>query len=115
MGKGAKQLKRQLPVKSKEQIAYDRAVTKKNNRFEIISRKRILEYKQNQVTTGNVTETRNIHEIPDGTIVTVDGFVDGKKPMHIIENEIDKLNYDIEFFEDQNKNIEELENAEKPA
>ena len=115
MGKGAKQLKRQLPAKSAEQIAYERNETKKDARIKMKNLQRVVDYKVVQVDSGEITETRTIHTIPDGTAVQIDGFVNNKKPKHILENEIDELKFKIEFFEEQIKNIEELENAEKPT
>jgi len=97
--------------KSAEQIAYDRRVTKERNKVMVDCIKRELDYKQNELANG-ITETRTIHRIPDGTAVSVDGYIDNKKPKFMIENEIDTLNQRIKEFEEQIKNIEELEHAD---
>lgn len=95
---------------SEEQIAYNRKITKERNSVMIQNIQREIDFKKEQLEK-EIIETISIHRIPDGTAIRVDGYLDGKKPKFIIENEIDSLNQRIEEFKDQNKNIEELENA----
>lgn len=95
--------------KSEEQIAYERKITKERNSIMIKNIQREIEFKQEQLISG-IKETRTINRIPDGTAVTVDGYIDNKKPKFMIENEIDALNQRKKEFEQQIKDIEEIEN-----
>lgn len=96
--------------KSDEQVAYERKITKERNEVMIKNIQREIDFKKTELEK-EIIETISIHRIPDGTAIRVDGYADGKKPKFIIENEIDSLNQRIQEFEEQNKNIKELENA----
>lgn len=97
---------------SAEQKAYDRKVSKIRLNTQLKQWGREIDYKQKQIATEIITETRTIHKLPDGTTTIVDGFTDGLKPKHIIENELDQLKAMIEMNKEQLAEIEKAEEEE---
>jgi len=91
-----------------EQTARERkeSIEKGGINIKIIQRE--IAFKIKQLETG-ITETRSIHKIPDGSVVTVDGYVDNLKPEFIIKNELDLLNYNIETYKRQIADIKKAE------
>lgn len=94
MGKASKNVNKFLREKnkiSKEQIAYDRKVTRLRNETIIKNLQRDIDFKMSQADSGEIIETRVVSHAPDGTPVIIDGYKDGVKPVHILLNEIDEL------------------------
>jgi len=118
MGKGSKQVKNYVKSKQedaklkKAQVEFDRKRTKQINAVRIVNINRDILFKQNQVDTGEIVETRSIHRLPDGTATIVDGYIDHLKPKHILQNEIDEAKNKVEFYEEQIKQIEQIEEEE---
>lgn len=110
MSKGSKAVNRyvnQQPKKSNEQIAYEARESRIVSELAIKFMKRELAYKENQIKTGIIEETRATNRIPGQPAIILDGFIDGKKPMFIIENEKDQCENHIRIEEEKLKNIED--------
>ena len=65
---------------------------------------REIGYKDNELKT-EITETRVLNTIPGQPSVILDGYVDGKKPAYIIQNEIERNEQLIKEQRKQIKNI----------
>jgi len=118
MGKGAKNIKKYLQEqkKTEEQKKYDRKITKIRLGVQEKQLERDIIFKLAQIESGEITETRTIHKLADGTMSIVDGFINNLKPKHILENEVDELKARVEMFKEQLieiKKAEEEENVER--
>lgn len=104
-------------LEKQEQIEYERKIRKERLEVEIGCIQRDMAYKQNQVDTGLITETRAINQIPGNPAIILDGYSDGLKPKHILENEIEQHKLRIKEKEEQIANIKKLEeeNATEPT
>lgn len=113
MGKAQKQLaklkkKQEEEMKSQEQVKFERHVTKQRYEVDMVCLNREKAFKQQQLD-GEVLETRTTIHPPSGQTVIQEGYVDGKKPKWLIENEIDILNQKIRERKEQLENIQQLE------
>ncbi len=88
-----KKVKRQLLL-DKEQKQYTRKLLIKTNNMKIKFKRRELEFKRMQIKEKKCLEK---HE----------DFLDGKRPLFMIESDIDKINFDINEYILQIKNLEE--------
>ena len=116
MGKGAKQIKRYEQAKKVDaiQLEYDRWKSRLDLGMRIKNIQREIDFKKEQLKTG-VKETRTIHTLPDGSAAIVDGFVEGVKPKHVLENEIDAFTVKQQIFEEQLRQMKIKEEEEKNA
>jgi len=86
---------------SEDDLQYQRLKSIKQYEIEIKIRQREIEYKKVQLEKKESLEK---HE----------AFLDGRKPLFMLESEIDKINFDIQGFEDMIKGArEEYEKTEK--
>ena len=70
---------------------------------------RELDYKENELKT-EITETRELTKLPGQPSVILDGYVDGKKPAYIIQNEMER---DQLLIKEQKQQIEDIKLARK--
>ncbi len=82
---------------SKEQMKVERDNTLRRNEIEIIAYERAIEYKKSQIEREEVLEKA----LP--SLETLDG----KKPIFILENEIDATNVMIAEMKEKNQRIKE--------
>ncbi len=68
---------------------------------------RDIEFKNNQISF-EIVETRTIQITPGQSPVIVDGYIDNKKPKHILQNEVDGLKRQVELIKADIKNMEDL-------
>ena len=68
---------------------------------------REIDYKENELKT-EITETRELTKLPGQPSVILDGYVDGKKPAYIIQNEVER---DQLLIKEQKQQIENIKLA----
>jgi hypothetical protein len=90
-------------------MEFNRSAKKHDFENQITGMQREIEFKQNQVDTGNIVETRAVRIGNDGMPTIVDGFVDGVKPKHLLLNDIDNLKTRQKLIEKQLKALKEAE------
>lgn len=94
-----------------------RQISKERYEKEIIFFEREIKFKQDQIDSKNIVETRMVNIIPGQPAIIVDGYKDGCKPEFMIQNEIDQKNQQIK---ERKKHLEDIkkieeENATKPT
>jgi len=113
MGKGAKAVRAAINGQSRidvEEMNRQRYITKMRTKARLNCIQRDIDFKKAQLECGKITETRVVHRMPDGSMSIVDGYVDGLKPKHILENEIDQQSVEIILMNEQLEEIEKIEN-----
>lgn len=87
----------------KEQLKYQRDMALRTNDMRISQLKAEIAYKEDQILSQELTESH-------------DGYIDKKKPIFFLKNEILQLNLEIFKLEDSNKKLkEEQEKDDKEA
>jgi len=79
-----------------EQLRESMRITKRRYENDVITMKRAVVYKIEQIKSGKLTETSNL-------------FVEDVKPLFVLRNEIDTFNVQIKEKEEQIKEIEAQE------
>ena len=97
-------------VKSKEQIDYERKITKQRLSTDVNCLKRELIYKELEVSSGNIME-KNESKFYMSTTVAADDI----KPRFIIENEIDIIKQKLSEIRDRINEITNLEEEDAEA
>lgn len=90
-----------LPEKSEDQLNFERKVRIKELNRRLDSLTRHFNFKTEQVISGQIIETRSIHQIPDGSAVKVDGYIGGLKPKFLLEDEIEEIKFHMELLKEQ--------------
>lgn len=94
---------------SKEQLVYQRKIQKERLEIELTCIRREIKFKDEEVSSGNIIETRAVNQIPGQPAITLDGYQDGLKPKHLLENEMDQLNLIIKQKQEMIDDIKKLE------
>lgn len=96
-------------VLEKEQMDFNRSKTKMQSQVQISNISRHITYKEEQVKSNTVQETRIVKIADNGEATIMDGYIDQIKPKFLLENEIDELKVRQELFKQQLKAIERAE------
>ena len=93
------------PKKNTEQLAFERKETKVRLQTKQRAIMRAIEFKEDQLKNNLIVETRTTHQIPDGTVVVVDGYIDRIKPEFLLRNEIEELHMETDLISARIKTI----------
>ena len=99
----------------KEQMDFNRKKTRLNAETQIENLERYINFKQEQVVTGKIVETRIVKLSSTGEPTIIDGFVDSTKPKFILENEISELKGRQELFKEQLKGLKKAEEEDETS
>lgn len=76
---------------------------------------RDVDFKQGQIDSEKIIETRVVKISDSGSPIIIDGYVNGVKPKHILQNEIDSLKAQQEMYRKQIQEIEKAEEEDEAA
>ena len=116
MGKASKQVsrfQRENPQMSPVQMQYEREQTRKRLEVNLKCYEREAAFKQGEITSGNIIETRAVNQVPGQPAIILDGFKDGLKPAFAIQNELDQIKLHIDSIKEQLENITKAEENAK--
>lgn len=82
---------------------------------QIICLNRDVVFKTEEINTGNILETLAVNQIPGQPACILEGFKDGLKPKHIIQNEIELRELEIKLKQEEIANIKKLEKSENAS
>lgn len=93
----------------KEQIEFERMKAEKFAEMQISNLGRDIGFKQDQIDTGEIIETRVIKFANTGEPTIIDGYLSNVKPKYLLENEIDELKLKQQMFKEQIESIKKAE------
>ena len=90
-------------------ISAQRIIQKERMENDINFLNREIDFKKEQIQSGNIVETRMINQLPGQPAIIIEGYKEGTKPSYILENEIESRMQRIKEIKRQMDNITEME------